>query len=234
MNELDRMFNDLISDVKNEVKKRQYVALIIDESGSMMSLTDVARNTFNEQIQMLKDKGKDIETFITLVKFNHNVDTMIFNKPSKNILEFEEEDYLPNGSTALYDAIGNSIELIQPLMDKDRDIDSAVLFLIVTDGYENASLKYTQKKLKSIIEVLEKTKKWTFTFLCSNIDPMTAVVDLSFQAGNTVSFVASAQGMRGSSKTMSKGIETYYESRGKGATCSSDFYNNSDTEKKEE
>lgn len=223
---------------------KTYVAIILDKSGSMDIIKNEAINHFNEQLQVLKEESNApdkvakkmlqneesnaVETRVTFVTFNNNVDTIIENDDVNNISEIDDSTYRPSGTTALYDAIGQTIEKFQSYEDID-DPNVSVLFTIITDGQENASERFAgdsgRKQVKSQIDELQKTSKWTFTFMGANQDVMeTAVNDLGIYAGNTMSFDYSSEGMTLASDTHTMSTRAYFSARKQGNLSVTSFY----------
>lgn len=227
---------------------KTYVAIILDKSGSMDTIKNEAINHFNEQLQVLKEESNApdkvakkmlqneesnaVETHVTFVTFNNNVETLIENDDVNNISEIDDSTYKPGGTTALYDAIGETIEKFQSYSDIN-DSNVSVLFTIITDGQENASEKFNgengRKKVKSQIDELQKTGKWTFTFMGANQDVMETAVDgLGIRAGNTMSFDYSAEGMTLASDTHSMSTRAYFTARREGNLSVTSFYDSED------
>ncbi len=236
----DLGFDDLIDDIVGDKDKvrtddiTQYVAFVIDRSGSMMDIKEKAIDAFNEQLQTLrKESGADIKTLVTTTMFNDSVypgDSI----PLASVDELNEDTYRPSGLTALFDAIGETVLSVAKRY-RDDDSDAAVLFVIITDGLENASMKFKQDKIKSMVEELEKTDRWSFTFLAANQNPLeTAVGVLGLQMGNVMQFQADAEGMMGATVDMSKGISATYDSRRLGETQTSTFYSQTDVKDEDE
>jgi len=234
-------------EVKMSNTLKTYVALILDKSGSMDNIREEARSHFNEQLQVLKEESnspkqmaknllkgrspKALETKATFVIFNQKVETPIFNKDVNEIKELDKKDYVPDGMTALWDAIGLTIDKFLQLPDIS-DPDVSILFTIITDGKNNSSTKYAGadgcKKLKSQIEDLQGTKRWTFTFLGANQDVMeTAVADLSLLSGNVMKWTNDTAGTKYATAEHTTALRSYYSGRRLGKTDTTAFYDNS-------
>jgi hypothetical protein len=231
---------------------RTHVALILDKSGSMQKIRDSALMSFNEQIQTLKRESNSpdaiakkmlvsggnptgVETYMTLVTFNDNVDFLNFDQNVNDIEEFPEDQYKPDGSTALFDAIGQTIDRFTSEIQGLDDPDTGMLFIIVTDGQENASKTWGQEegrqKLKSRIEELQESKKWTFTFIGSEKVMETAVDHLGMHAGNTAVFAAkSASGWAGATRSMAMGTGNYMKHRMMKETSVASYYSGDDAD----
>jgi len=145
------------------------IVIVLDESGSMENIRDKMRSSINDLINEQKQVKGRPATF-TLVKFNDSVNRVIKNKPLEQINNLSSKDYTPNGSTALYDAIGNTINWFR----NERD----VLMVIVTDGQENASRIYDKSTVNSMIEEKKRTNNWSYVYLSCDIQ--------TFDQGNNI------------------------------------------------
>ncbi len=236
----DLGFDDLIDDIVGDKDKvrtddiTQYVAFVIDRSGSMTSIKQKAIDSFNEQLQTLRKKsGADIRTLVTTTMFNDFVEPGDV-VPLASVEELTSQAYKPSGLTALFDAIGETTLKVAKRYRED-DSDAAVLFVIITDGLENASMTFNQDRIKSMVTELEKTDRWSFTFLAANQNPLeTAVGSLGLQMGNVMQFRADNAGMAGATVDMSKGISATYDARRLGETQTSTFYSQTDVKDEDE
>ena len=150
------------------MKTRIFNLIIIDESGSMEVIKQQAINSVNETIQTIRaaqERNENQEHFVTLVSFNDRAKTINDCAAIDNIQELTAESYQPDCCTALYDAMGMSLNALRK---KVADIDK-VLVTVVTDGYENASQEYNLRTIKALVEKL-KTKGWVFAYLGANQD----------------------------------------------------------------
>lgn len=133
---------------------------ILDMSGSM---TDKAQETVGGYNQMIRDnKQLDDEAYVTTVFFDNRYITFQDRKPIKEA-DLITDEYKPTGMTALFDAVGRTINSIQ------ANKEDKVLVTIITDGLENASKEWNGKKVKELIEA-KKKEDWVITFLGTNID----------------------------------------------------------------
>ena len=106
-------------------------------------------------------------------------------------------DYVARGSTALLDAIGGAIHHIGTIHRyiRDEDVPEHTLFIITTDGYENASHKYTSDEVKKMIQTREKEYDWEFIFLGANIDSVETARRYGIRAENAMDYEASSAGL---------------------------------------
>lgn len=174
--------------------------LILDESGSMSSVRESTFNGLNEQIQTIQNLVKeypDQKYFINIVKFSNNVSTLIENVEASKANLLNTNDYSPNGMTALYDAIGISVNNLKNRIQSRLDSgDASALVVILTDGEENVSREYNASKIKSLITDLETNKLWTFSFVGANQDAILTAKSLGVNTSNTVNYSSSVNGTK--------------------------------------
>lgn len=160
-----------------------HVGLVLDMSGSMYTAYESTVESLKKYLK--GQKKEDPEAIFSLVAFNHDIEKWVNSTPI-NLIKTSEivKKYRPNGTTALYDAIGKTIEEIKKNLKKN---DKA-LVVILTDGYENASKEYSLNTIREMIDKLQK-KNWTFIFLGANIDSRRVATSISIPIGNTSDYV---------------------------------------------
>lgn len=158
---------------------------IIDKSGSMRSQQSVVISGFNEQLETMQreqtESNGTIEYLVTLVTFNDRVDFVCKDKPLSKIHRLNKSTYAPEGSTALYDAIGNTIDTAF-LGETDN------MITIMTDGYENASQTWDKIGVKTLIELRQKENKWGFVYFGANQDAWKSAAGLG--VSNAVNYTS--------------------------------------------
>ena len=171
------------------MEKKIFNLLILDESGSMQSISKEAIAGYNQIIQTIKDaevKYPNQKQHITLVTFNSNGIKTVFDRlPIAQIVEFETRYYNPNFGTPLWDAVGESVNNLVAHLKEEKDY--AVLVSILTDGYENASQKYTALHIRQLIELLSKDG-WTFSYIGTDHDVYKVAEEMSIPKGNAIYF----------------------------------------------
>lgn len=117
----------------------------------------------------------------------------------KDVAELNKETFVPKGMTAMYDAIGMTIDNVAKRIAeaKKEDCPDKIIFLIMTDGAENSSKEYTQKIVFDSIKKYKEEKNWAFVFIGANIDTMQAGYGIGVSGGNTLSYGNSAKGVAG-------------------------------------
>ena len=146
------------------------IVFILDRSGSMAGLEKDTIGGFNAMIE--KQRKEPGEAYISTVLFD-NTSTVIHDRVSlSKVPVLTEQDYYVRGCTALLDAVGSAIHHIGNVHKYAREEDrpERTLFVITTDGMENASRRYTYDKVRAMIQHQKDTYDWEFLFLGANID----------------------------------------------------------------
>ena len=188
------------------MKTRIFNLIIIDESGSMQSIKTAAIDSVNETIQTIDSAQRnhdDQEHYVSLVTFNNNVKTLYECVPVDEVKDLTTTTYCPRCSTALYDAMGMSLNALRAKVAKE----DKVLVTVVTDGYENASVEYSGLAIKALVEEL-KTQGWIFAYIGANQDVEEVAAKISIS--NTLSFKATMAGVKGMSDIVSSSRARLY------------------------
>lgn len=182
------------------MKTRIFNLIILDESGSMQSVKKEAIDSVNETVQTIRsaqEKYKDQEHFVSLVTFNDDIKTVYECMSVDEVKEFDTDTYRPACCTALYDAMGMSLNALRPKVAPD----DKVLVTVVTDGHENASKEYSGKAIKALVDEL-KGKGWVFAYIGANQDVETVAATISIT--NVMNFEATVMGTQAMSKKLNK------------------------------
>lgn len=165
---------------------------IVDQSGSMAGLENQTMEGFNTQlrtIQQLKMEFPDQEYLCSLTFFNQHIQDRIKFEQVENIQPLSQENYIPNGTTALLDAIGKSIYSIKNKFGKDIAEDKmSIVLVIITDGHENSSRMYSYHDVAHLIKELDGSGKWTFSFLGADFDAIHTSHMLNIRRENVMNF----------------------------------------------
>lgn len=168
------------------------IVCILDRSGSMSSIRSDAIGGFNA---FLKDqKSVPGAAKLTLVLFDHEYIVLHDAVKLEDVPELSSSDFVPRGSTAMFDAIGRTIDAIGGRLDKSDTKPDKVIVAILTDGEENSSQEYTSDRVAKMIKHQQDKYAWEFVFLAANQDAFRAGAALNIKACNTANFVASAAG----------------------------------------
>ncbi len=210
------------------MKTRIFNLIIIDESGSMQSIKTAAIDSVNETIQTIRSAQKkydDQEHYVSLVTFNDDVKTVYECVPVDEVKELTAESYQPDCCTALYDAMGISLNALRKKVAED----DKVLVTVVTDGYENASKEYSGKAIKALVDEL-KAKGWVFAYIGANQDVEAVAATISIT--NVLKFEATDLGTACMSERVVKGRSRWFSKIAQGMSSAvednSDFFNEDD------
>lgn len=151
-------------------EKLTEVVFILDRSGSMGGLESDTIGGFNAFLS--KQKALPGEAYMTTVLFDDAFEVLHDHLPLKGVGPLTDQDYYVRGTTALLDAVGKSIQKMIAIQRHTlkEDRASKVMFIITTDGLENASLEYSYSQIKKMIEHQRSTYGWEFLFLGANMD----------------------------------------------------------------
>ncbi len=158
-------------------EKKLDVVFILDKSGSMHGQEENTITSFNEYLE--KEKKNKYDTFITTVLFSDTYKVLHDRVEVSKVEKLTSKDYYVEGCTALLDALGNTIHKME---QKDTD---KVLFIIITDGYENASREYTKPQIK---ELVSKNKNFEFIYVGADIDSYAAGSEIGIRKSNIANF----------------------------------------------
>ena len=170
------------------------LVFIIDRSGSMSGLESDTIGGFNSMIR--KQKQAEGEALISTVLFD-NVSEVLHDRVSvKDIQPMTEHDYTVRGTTALLDAIGGAIHHIGNVHKyaRQEDVPEHTMFVITTDGMENASRYYSSDKVKKMIERQKVKYGWEFLFLGANIDAVETASHFGIGADRAVNYNCDSEG----------------------------------------
>ena len=170
------------------------IVFILDRSGSMAGLEDDTIGGFNAMIE--KQKKEQGEAFVSTVLFD-NISEVIHDRVDIQKIEpMTRKDYYVRGCTALLDAVGKAIHHIGNVHKYAREEDrpEKTIFVITTDGMENASHQYSYKDLKRMIERQKEKYGWEFLFLGANIDAAKEAARFGINADRAANYHADRQG----------------------------------------
>lgn len=187
----EQMENDKKEELYGWPKKKEKevksidLMVILDRSGSMYGMEKDTIGGFNSMLA--EQRKKEVPVKVTLITFNQKVDTLYARKPLEEVVDMKNEDYLPQGTTALLDAVGNA--LVGLSADKDVNTEgNKVLVVITTDGYENASVEWTWSKVRALIKNLEAEKGYQFVFLGADINAERVAEDMGIGPQTAVKY----------------------------------------------
>ena len=170
------------------------LVFILDSSGSMFGLESDTIGGFNSVINQQKNVvGK---AFVTTVFFNHKSQIIHDRVDIQQIKPLTAQDYTAQGSTALLDAIGDTINHIRHIHQyaREEDVPSRTIVVITTDGLENASKVHSLEEVKKLIIHQKQEKGWEFLFLGANIDAIQVAQTMGISPECTANYHSDSQG----------------------------------------
>ena len=174
-----------------------HIALVLDRSGSMAQIRTDTIGGVNTFLQTQQEAPGDC-TF-TLVQFDSTaIETVVDAQPVKSVAPLTKETFVPWHNTPLYDAIGQTIDATGRFLERldEPARPSKVIFVIVTDGLENASQHFTAVRVRQIVQHQTEVYKWEFVFIGANIDSYAVGQNLGIGREQTMNFAANDQGVR--------------------------------------
>lgn len=179
---------------------RAFIGLVVDRSGSMMSMRDEAQAALRSLVaDQRKEPG---ELTVALFEFDHEFAEV----PADKVDDYELS---PRGTTALYDAIGHSMTLVgerlAALPEDDRP--GKVIFVIITDGEENSSKEWSRDRVKQLVTQQQDQYGWQVIFTAANLDA--SAVGISIGSKNNMNFAATGQGYGVAMRSAGASISSY-------------------------
>jgi hypothetical protein len=165
-----------------------HIGVVLDMSGSMNGFTEDTKGSVSSYVKEIKKEIKG--GVFSLTAFDTVFENWIDSKPLSRVnIDEVLKKYRPRGWTALYDAIGNTISKMRKQMN---EFDEAIL-VVITDGYENSSKKYTSDKIKKLVTKLQKKGNWTFVYLGADVDAWDESSKIGISWGNTAQYKKGAR-----------------------------------------
>ncbi|WP_338469731.1 hypothetical protein R4Z10_13025 [Niallia sp. XMNu-256] len=187
-------------------RNRTELVFILDKSGSMAELEGDTIGGFNAMLK--KQQKAEGEAFVTNVLFDHRYTLLHDRMPIKGVLPMTEKDYEVEGTTALLDAIGITIQKMIHIQKRTlvEERSNQILFVITTDGMENASREYTTDQIKKMIEYQKQNDDWNFLFLGANIDAISTASQFGIDEDFAVDYHADSAGTQLNYEAVSEAV----------------------------
>ena len=182
------------------------LVFILDRSGSMGGLESDTIGGFNAMLE--KQKKQDGACFVSTVLFDTNSTVLHDRLALEAVPQMTENDYQVGGCTALIDAIGSAIHHIGNIHKYARreDVPAHTMFVIMTDGMENASHRYSSEEVKKKIERQKEKYGWEFLFIGANIDAVETARQYGISADRSVNYHADESGTQVVYESLSEAV----------------------------
>lgn len=182
------------------------IVFILDRSGSMAGLEDDTIGGFNSMLE--KQKQEAGEAFVSTVLFDHQTEVIHDRVKLQEVQPMTRKEYYVRGCTALLDAVGGAIHHIANIHKYAREEDrpEKTLFIITTDGLENASRRYSYDRVRQMIEMEKSQYGWEFLFLGANIDAAREAARFGISEDCAVNYHADHRGTEVMYQAMSQAV----------------------------
>ncbi len=180
-----------------------HISFVLDRSGSMESVKDDTIGGFNQFLSEQKTVAG--EATITLVQFDDLYEYILEMTDIVVAKPLDEKTFVPRGWTALFDAIGRCIDETGAALSKlpESDRPERVIFVILTDGMENASRKYTRESIEDRISHQRDVYKWQFVFLGANQDAISSATSIGISAKSSMTYAQTSVGTKDAYRALS-------------------------------
>ncbi len=192
------------------------VTLVLDRSGSMSSVKAATIEAFNSFVQ--SQCHGDGVAHLSLVQFDDQYEPQYLARPVQKAPRLTDRTYQPRGSTALLDAMGRTIVATGQRLSSMREHKrpGTVIFVTLTDGFENASREYTLDRINSMIREQREKYSWQFVFLGANQDAIATAAQMGVGADQAMTFAASAVGTMGCFNALGSKLNRVRKARAQG------------------
>jgi len=183
------------------------VVFVVDRSGSMSSIAKDMEGGFKSFIEDQK-KNNVGQCDVSLYQFDTQYDVVFENRDIQSEFKYT---LVPRGSTAMNDAIGKTINTVGETLSKMNEADrpDRVLFVIVTDGEENASKEFTTKQVKELIDRQSNDYNWTFTYLGANQDAWAVGAAMGISKDAVLNYAANTSGVFNSWNSLNSKVSAF-------------------------
>lgn len=184
------------------------VVFILDRSGSMSGLEADTIGGFNSMIE--KQRKEEGEAYISTILFDDTTEVLYDRVNVKKIEPMNDSQYYVRGCTALLDAVGGAIHHIGNVHKYAREEDrpEKTLFIITTDGMENASRRYSYDQVKKMVERQKERYGWEFIFLGANMDAVKVAGGFGIDAGRAFNYECDSEGTRLNYRVLSETVSS--------------------------
>ena len=178
----------------NTIINTQEVVAIIDRSGSMSGKEEDTIGGINSTFEVIKESLQDNERVNVSIKlFDHEEVMLVRSIDIKEVRPIEKRQYIPRGQTALYDAIGNSLNYFMKKKLKDPNAYTKCLVYVVTDGMENSSKNFNSSKLKELIKSAQENYNIELIYLAANQDAIFEASKMGIAPTHALNYAETAE-----------------------------------------
>lgn len=206
------------------IKMTNHIALVIDKSGSMGSLRSEMVSAVNGFGDVIRDRAaKDgSTTTVSLITFSGIIKTIYLGADASALKTLTTAEYCPDGTTALLDAVGMTVEELRKLPNAD-DPSTSFLVIALTDGEENASTRYNKTRLAALLNETEKDGRWTVAFHVPK-GGRNYLTNFGIKPENIREWEQTKRGVDETSNTTAIGISGFFDARATGKTKVDKFF----------
>lgn len=191
------------------MKNKTDITIILDRSGSMASVKDDTIGGFNNFLsEQQKIEG---EAVLSLVQFDDQFETVYSGKDINAADKLTDATFQPRGMTALFDAVGRTINSVGQRLAATSEAErpDKVLFVIMTDGFENSSREFNAARIGEMISHQRDVYKWQFMFIGANQDAVLSAQEIGIPAAAALTYAANEAGTRAAYSMMAKKIGAF-------------------------
>ena len=197
------------------------ITIVLDRSGSMSSIRDDTIGGFNSFLE--EQKAVPGSANLSLVQFDDKYEILYEGRRLQDAPLLSAQTFVPRGSTALLDAIGRTVNATGVRLAAQPDSERAgkILFVIMTDGQENASHEFSHRQVFDMITHQREKYQWEVVFIGANQDAVATGASYGIPQANALNYVATAAGTRGATATLSRATASF---RRRAISQSEDFF----------
>ncbi|MCR4672272.1 MAG: VWA domain-containing protein [Lachnospiraceae bacterium] len=187
------------------------LVFILDRSGSMRGLEGDTIGGFNSLLE--KQKNEDGEAYVSVVLFDDRTEVLYDRTDIQKAEPMTDRQYYVRGCTALLDAVGGAIHHIYNVRRyaREEDVPEKTLFIITTDGMENASRNYSYDRVRRMVREMQEKYGWEFLFLGADIDAISTAQRVGIRPTHAVNFEKDRRGVELNYKVMSETVSCVRE-----------------------
>jgi len=193
------------------MKKTVDIVVVLDRSGSMSRIKKETIDGFNKFVDTQKETGIDAQ--LTLAQFDSEYELVYEQLHISEVPKMTDETFVPRGVTALLDAIGKTIKTTRKYQKQETAEERQTIFVVITDGAENASVEYTRDQIFKKISKMQKKQQWEFVFLAANQDAIRVAGRYGISAKKAIRYAADKMGTEEVFSSLSEQVVHFLQDR---------------------